>query len=329
MKKASSTIEVRENNIKLIKQALCAGENSTKAHLAGITGLSVATCGKIIATMVNRGEVFELELARPESGRPPRLYTYNAMYSLTALVFLKTEAGATYIIYEIKDAKNQIVEKEKIAVEKTKITAVSDLLDDLLQRFPSIKAVAISIPGMITNGVIGFCDLPELEGVDLREAILSKHNVELIVENDMNLAALGYYHDMQRTGSVVYLLAPRKTCVGAGIVVDGKLIRGNTSFAGEFSFIPTEVSREKQLNGLDLKTAIDYIATLAAGVIPVINPSTFAIASELLDDTAVATIRQFCLKHIPAKHMPAFIVRKNIDNDCLSGLALMAASSIG
>lgn len=322
----NSTVQLRENNIRLIRQTLRGMESSTTAGLAAATGISVATCGKIISDLVTWGEVLELDLAAPEGGRPPRLYSYNPMYAMTALIYPRTEGGETSIVYAVRDAKGNNAEKAVMEVEKADMDVISALLDDLAGRYPTLKAAALSIPGTNRNGVVGFCDLPELVGADVAAAVQERHGLELVMENDMNLAALGYYSETLRSGSVVYMVIPRKLCAGAGIVVDGKLIHGQTGFAGELSFIPFGVSRDRQFAGMDADAAVDYTARLAATAIAMINPTVLVIASESMDAAAVETIREFCLRHIPDEHMPELRTRKSMNDDCLAGLALAAAS---
>lgn len=328
MRLPASTIQVRENNTNLVRSVMRGIENTTKAHLASLTGLSVATCGKILNEMIADGEVDELELAASGNGRPPRLYAYNPLYALTARIFPKTVNGLSFLVYEVKDAKDNTVERENLEVEKAGIEAIRDLLDQLMLRYPSIDSVSLSIPGLIDGNRIGFCDIPELEGVNLDESILGKYNFGIYADNDMNLAALGYYHTSQCAGSVVYMVVPRRNCTGVGIVIDGRIVRGKSCFAGELSFIPFGVGREEQFSGLAIPDAISYTAKLAAAVIPVLNPSTLVIASEIMTPEALEHIQSFCGRHIPAAHLPEFVMKESMDDDCLAGLGLLGASDM-
>lgn len=325
-KTVNSTVQLRENNIRLIREALRGVDSSTTAGLAAATGISVATCGKILTDLVIRGEALELDLAAPEGGRPPRLYSYNPEYAMTALLCPRTEGGATCIVHAVRDARGRTVEKRAATVEKVDLEAVVGLLDDLTGRYPTLKAVALSIPGLVRDGVVEFCDLPELVGVNIEAAIRERYDFGLVMENDMNLAALGYYDEMLRSGSLVYMVIPRGLCTGAGIVVDGKLIRGQTCFAGELSFAPFGIDRDMQFAGLEADRAVDYTAKLAVTAIAMIDPSVLVIASESMEDGAIVKIRDFCLRCIPAGHMPELRTRESMYDDCLAGLALEAAS---
>lgn len=324
----NSTLQVRENNVAMLRAVLRGSDAVTTAEMSARTGLSFATCGKIIAGMVESGEVVARDLAASAGGRPARLYAYNANHALTARIFPKSEDGRPRIVYEIRDAKNAVLVAEKINIPKADAGAIRDLLDDLVAQYPAIKGAALSIPGIFRNGVVGLCDLPELTGVNIDKAVGGKYPFPVKADHDMNLAALGYYHQSGKTGSVAYIVVPAKHATGAGLVVDGKLISGHNCFAGEVSFIPLGVSRERQFAGLDAEEALAYTAKLATILIAVVNPSTLVVASELANRDAMKQIRAVCLESIPKEFLPEFVARKSMDKDCLAGLGLLAEADV-
>lgn len=59
---ANNSIRVKRINQELIKEALKAMKQGTKAAVASVTGLSIATCGNILNELVETGEVIETEL---------------------------------------------------------------------------------------------------------------------------------------------------------------------------------------------------------------------------------------------------------------------------
>ena len=65
------TAQIKKINTNLIRRAMLAGEAWTKDTLSARTGLSAATCRKILMEMLATGEAAELSLADPKGGRPP------------------------------------------------------------------------------------------------------------------------------------------------------------------------------------------------------------------------------------------------------------------
>lgn len=323
-----NTRQLRETNERLLRTALRTVESDTIAGLSARTGLSVATCGKILPELVESGEALELEMIKSDSGRPPRLFAYNPMFSVTAMVFPKSLDGEKHLVFKVRDAKGQILAKECRPVDRADAKAIKDVLRELSKKYPSLKSVAFAIPGLVKDGGIGFCDLPELEGVDLAGEIDAEFDVAVSMDNDMNMAAYGYFQEHLGQGSVVYLAVPRKHCVGAGIVVEGMIVRGHTRFAGELSFAPFAETRDMQFAGMSPEAALEYTAKVAATVIATVNPSIMVIASELMTAESMADIAAFCRTRIPEEHLPEFVSRASMDDDCLSGLATMAAASL-
>lgn len=323
-------IRLREVNSDLVRTVLKKTDSITKARLAEETGLSVATCGNILASMLETGEAVKVRLGISDGGRPPSLFTYNSAFAYTALVFPKSEDGKKHLIHAVVDAKGKTVERGALPVEQADLASIETLVADLASRHVPLKAIALSIPGLIRDGRVGFCDLPELEGVEVKQALENRFGLPVEAENDMNLAALGFSARRRDEDaiSVAYLVVPKRICIGAGLVVNGRLLKGHTAFAGELSFLPGGISREKQFSGLSPEEALEYTGKLAATVIPVINPSILAVASDLSDSGTLERVRAICLERIPEEHMPKLVARRGIDDDCLAGLALMAMSSL-
>lgn len=327
---SNNFLRLREVNTDLVRTILKSSDACTKAGLAAATGLSIATCGNILADLLATGEVMELELGSPEGGRPPRLYGYAPGFALSLLLFPKRELGADFLVYAVIDAKGGTVAQAKPQVEAITPEALDAIIFLLREKYPNIKTIAVSIPGLVQNGVVGFCDIEALEGMNVEGLLADRHNLPVRVDNDMNLAALGYM-SLRGEGAagVVYLAVPQKNCTGAGIVVNGQLLRGKTSFAGELSFLPHGPERERQIAGLSPEEALEYTAELAATVVPVINPGVLVVASERFGPEALDVLRQACLRRVPAAHLPDFVLRRSTDEDCLAGLASLALAGLG
>ncbi len=326
---ANNFTRLREVNAELVRSTLKSVAAATKTELASATGLSVATCANILSTMLASGEAMVKETGVPAGGRPPKLFAYDASFSLTALIFPKAIAGKKILLYAIVDAKGDTVEKKAIDVKQLGMAQLTGLLGDIRSRYKNLKVVAVAAPGLVRDGNIGISDIDELENMAIREPLEAMFSLPVVVENDTNCAAVGFHYLHRERGStVVYMVVPSKNATGAGIVIDGKLHRGHTSFAGELSFMPLGVTRERQFAGLTEKQTIDYVSRLVTMVIPVVNPSVLVIGHETLDAKALSRLRETCAKSIPEEHMPALELRDSLDEDCLAGLAVLAANRL-
>ena len=80
------TAQIKRINTNLIRRTMLAGNAWTKDMLAAQTGLSTATCRKILMEMLESCEVTELSPADPKGGRPARRFRYNRDFVMFLLV---------------------------------------------------------------------------------------------------------------------------------------------------------------------------------------------------------------------------------------------------
>ena len=85
------------------------------------------------------------------------------------------------------------------------------------------------------------CDIQSLAGLQLCRMLEEELHVTVQVKNDMDYMAYGAYHTRSdNRGNLAALYFPRdgKGIVGCGFVIDGKVLKGFSNFAGELYVIP-------------------------------------------------------------------------------------------
>jgi glucokinase len=80
----------------------------------------------------------------------------------------------------------------------------------------------------------------DLHRVPLVEAISAKTGAPTFVDNDVNVLALGEWTFGLARGAASCVVLALGSAVGAGLIVDGRLVRGRSGFAGEFGHIPID-----------------------------------------------------------------------------------------
>ncbi|WP_238528288.1 ROK family protein [Acetonema longum] len=328
-------MRVKQVNVELVKTALKALKIGTKSTIANATGLSVATCGNILNELLGRGEVIETDLEESSGGRPAKRFIYNANYAYIACIYVSNEGGTYRVVYAIANLTGEIIERNSSEAESINYEAIDKLIENLTGKYANIKAVGIGIPGIVHKGLIGAGDIEELVDIPLAARLKAKYNLQITVENDVNLTAYGFCQKQryEEDKTVAVVMFPEGNCSGAGIVIDGRIIRGNTSFAGEVSYLPLNYSQEEQIRqtknpdvffSLMVKTIISIIA--------VINPAIIAVTGGLTRlDTRLDTmegIARSCEAIIPREHMPQIIIKENMQEDCIHGLISITLESM-
>lgn len=209
------------------------------------------------------------------------------------------------------------------------IAVLTAVLIELRESLPNLRAAAISIPGIVTGGVISVCDIPELTGVDLA-ATVGALGLGVAVDNDMNFAAVGYARQRrpESPATLAFMVFPGDNCPGCGLIVNGALLRGMGNFAGEIAFLPGLNRDDALLVSGDDARFRRYVGTIVASVIAVINPEAVVLAGGAVTADMLDDIRDVCLETIPARHLPELEICPDYREYSLAGLSAAALESV-
>ncbi|MCM3628444.1 ROK family protein [Paenibacillus glycanilyticus] len=326
-----NTIHVKKMNVELVKNALKAQGAGTKASIAGLTKLSVATCGTILNELLAIGEIIELEPDGPNGGRPAKQYKYNANFGCIICLLVRTEGGIHSISYSIVNLLGETVNGTTVQLNHIDKEVIHRLIEQLIQDNDNVQAIGMGIPGVVHLGVIGVCDVPDLAGQPLGPYFEKKYELPVTIENDMNMTVYGFYHlqNFEEDKTFAVVTFPKNHFPGAGFIVDGRILSGNTTFGGEVSYLPFGVSREEQLRQLHTEEGFIRLAVMTlASIIAVINPVAIAITGELPRESQLDDLYSGCLKDIPKEHMPQLIIQNNIQREYMTGLVRATLESL-
>ena len=102
-----------------------------------------------------------------------------------------------------------------------------------------------------TLAVLELPDTPYPEGlVQPREILASKIDAPLLVDNDVNLAALGEQRGGVARDVATFAYLYVGAGLGMGLVVDGRVVRGARGLAGEIGYLPSRADPTGQRHGL-------------------------------------------------------------------------------
>lgn len=324
--KSGNSAMVRQINREVIRNALKARGSANIAELSRLTGLSPATCSIIIPELVLDGEVFELDERQSRGGRPARVYAYNPDHTLVAAVLLRYGAGGTTIRHSVRNSAGAVVAGGLATPEIFGLEALDAVLDGLIRDHPATRALALSIPGVVENGAVELCDVAELSGVNMEERLKSRFDLETVMENDMNFAAVGYAsrHPEAAGSGLAYINIPAGKCPGCGIVVGGRLLKGKSNFAGELSYIPFADTSKESCRPGGREAVVELAARLSCVLAATVNPDAVVIAGDVVGDDMAGDIRTWCLGHIPERHLPEIVTQHDYEEDSFDGMVAMA-----
>jgi predicted NBD/HSP70 family sugar kinase len=244
---APSSRMVREASARLVLDHMWDAPPVTGTDLMAATGLSRATVHDVCEELIARGWVREVANQREHGdyhkGRPARRYAFDAL----AGVVVGVDAGqhrVGAIVADLRGVEHSRHQSRSRAGTDAvgRLAAVEDAITGALAGTSPerVLAVTVGVPAPVdAGGRTAFRGNPywELMNPDLGERLHARHGWPAIVDNDANLAALaeGWRGHGRGVRHFVALLAGER--LGAGIVEDGRLVRGVRGGAGEMRFL--------------------------------------------------------------------------------------------
>ncbi|NOU98078.1 ROK family protein [Paenibacillus sp. LMG 31456] len=313
-----------------IRAALLALGSATKVELSHKLGISFPTISKFLTQMEKDGELILVGLDDSSGGRRAKRYAYNPEYMLGLAIFLeKTETN--YMIFnclgEVKEQGNTT------SVLMDDVLSLTKQIEDIIVNNPKISSISIGVPGAVKNGrIIYMPSYEQFHNLDLKGYFEERLSIPVVVENDMNAAVLGYNNNRRNkeNSSLIYLYMGHNG-PGAGILINGDLVRGSTFFSGEVSFVPQYDDRnflqslnngsttEKETANLRKDEEIDAISRLVASFTAMINPHTVIFCNNEVNQTIINQIAIRSATYIPEEHLPE-LTTSDWKQDYLYGL---------
>ena len=129
--------------------------------------------------------------------------------------------------------------------EHTILGIVTDLHAEAQTRGLALEAVGVGVPGLVDTerGMLlhsAGSHVADLHRVPLADRISAKTGVPAFVDNDVNALALGEWMFGLGRGAASCVVLAIGSGLGAGIIIDGRLVRGKSGFAGELGHIPVD-----------------------------------------------------------------------------------------
>ncbi len=236
--------DVQEMNRALVIRLLRKNESWSRAQLARAAGLKQATISNIINDFIRWGLVVETGTVQGKKGRRSIGVSLNTEAFRVIGVRLERhyiKTGLFDLIGRIEHAEEQalVVPLDGKAVVARIVAGVQAMVD----RFPAYRVLSagIAIPGpyLRAEGRLAWVtEFPGLDAVPLEKELAEALTIPVVIEHDAKAAALAKWWSMpthQENETVVYLTIGQG--VGAGIVLEGNLVRGASGMAGEIGHL--------------------------------------------------------------------------------------------
>lgn len=255
------------DNAKAIK-CLYYNESLTSTEISAHMGKSIPHTIKVLNELIAEGYVKERGYAISSGGRKPLHYSL-----ITDTHFIVSVAMNRFSIQMVfMDMNNKFITplaQHPLNIASLKEDALFKLINNYITSSgipkEKILGLGITMPGFINTAQgINYTFL-DMQGQSLVDYLQSKLALPVFLENDSTAIALGelkFGIAMHHKDAMIVNLG---WGIGLGMIMDGKIFRGHSGLAGEFSHIPLVKNGKLCACGKHgcLETEASFIATIA------------------------------------------------------------------
>lgn len=225
-------------------QLLRDGVPRTRADLAASTGQARSTITTRVDQLLAAGLIAPAGEASSTGGRPPTTFAFRP----DARLVLAVDLGATHARLAVTDLASTVLAEAEapLAIAAGPEVVLDwvvehgrDLLASTGRPLRDLASVGVGLPGPVehsTGRPINPPIMPAWDDVDVRGLLAARLGAEVLVDNDVNLMALGEHRTAWPDVDDM-LFVKVATGIGSGIISDGRLRRGAQGAAGDIGHI--------------------------------------------------------------------------------------------
>lgn len=239
---------LREINRQIILNLVREHQPISRADLARQMGVARGMVTSLISELLSDGLIYEGATGEVPRGRKP------------TLLYIRTHDRLA-IAVDVRFSSTQVMLGDfgggQLALERFStpfspealIEELSNRIESLLEAHEaggSCEGIGLVVPGVVDRGTRTLLNAPTLgwRNVDLRGELALRTGLPVHIERDAIACALaqmwlGQGAEADEQDSFVYVII--SDGVGAGLVINGEVVRGHRNVAGEFGHIPLDL----------------------------------------------------------------------------------------
>jgi predicted NBD/HSP70 family sugar kinase len=232
--------DIRRLNAVSVLNQLRGNGTLSRANIASALGLTRATVSNIVAALIESGLVAETEFTVGGAGRPGLLLELNA--SCGCMVALEIDLDRILLV--VTNAGQEPLWRQDVqlgagaSADTTLATAV-ELVEQALERgrrkdLPCL-GISVAWAGLVnhSDGRLAYGPTSGWSQIPLKTDWEARFKLPVYVENEAHAAAIGMHHFGPRPGVRNLIYLSLGVGLGAGVYVDGSLLRGKSGYSGQ------------------------------------------------------------------------------------------------
>lgn len=320
---------VKEHNLQLLRETLFQVRQATRQQLSVLTGISTVTLGSLLQELMQQNTVYEAEAEQPKTGRPAHIYCFNGNVRYALLLYARPTGRDSRLAAAVVNLYGETVWEREYPLLPMDREATRRFLEPLLHLRQPLGAVCVGLPG------VGFHEYihrePQLHflSLDVLEELGAEQGIPVLVENDINLAALGYAAESRVPPEecLLYLYLMKGRYSGAGIYLDGHLHLGLGRFAGELP-IPAYGIDWPRADTESPEAVCEILRRLLLPAVSLLAPHRVAVASDYVGEEHLSILREQLGAVVGPPYCPALCLAEHFEDDYAAGIKRMALEQI-
>lgn len=234
----STPADIRSRNRAVILRSLYPDVWRSRAELAKITGISKASISDVVAGLIDDGLIIEGGYrASNRPGKPALLVGFNpAARHIIAIDIADIPLLRGYI----SDLNGSVIQSRNMQPANGNLPQVDDIIalcEKLIDvATASILGIGIAVPGTVDDaGTVLDASNLHWSSVHLQSVLEQRFNLPVVVLNDADAAALGERYMQHGVRNLLVICISRG--VGAGMIIENRLVRGDGFAAGEIGHV--------------------------------------------------------------------------------------------
>ena len=315
-------IDLKQDNIHSVRSCFYQGGIWTKNLLSDQTGISLTGTTNILQILENSGEIEFVGYASSTGGRKSKLYQLKENHIHIGTIILSHAFSQYRIRANSFNLRGHSIYEQVLVSPTGTLDEIYNVVKKLITSDPLIEVLVLSFPGIIgEKGEIIYSDFEHITHENLLTSLSSLTTIPIILENDVNVASLGYRSVHPEFKTLALLYQPDTDFAGSGIIINKRLHRGRNGFAGEVGYLMNgykPANRKSRSN--DFKF---LLLNQITALISVIAPDAIAYYCPSLQESI-----KICDTHIPQDFQPSLERLTEIDTFILIGVQTIGKDKI-
>ncbi len=238
-------VSMKTGNKRNLVELLIATGPKTRASLSRESGLAPSAVTRLTRELMNDGIISVIQFEeKSEPGRKGEVLSLSEkpIAAVFDIGVTKTSLGVAFLNGKIDVVSHfntpQLPEDFfKVALEK--VNAMRNVYD--------FEMVSFSVPGIVNCDRKEIILAPNLGWYNVRIDDLFDGNFDILADNEANLSMLAearYAADLANVDNAVFVIV--REGVGTGVMIGGKVVRGESFSAGEFGHMIVSIDSEER-----------------------------------------------------------------------------------